>query len=49
LPLSQESIGMFLLRTCCAFVIEEYFVHSRATESFGGRAVAESYLGFDDK
>jgi len=32
---------MFLLRTCCAFGIEGYFVHSQATESFGGCAMAE--------
>jgi len=48
LPLSQENTGMFLLRTC-AFGIEGYFVHSQATERFGGCAVAESCLGFDDK
>jgi len=48
LPLSQESIGIFLQRTC-AFGIEAYFVHSQATESFGGSDMAESYLCFDDK
>ena len=40
---------MFLLRICCAFGIEGYFVDSQANESFGGRVVAETYLGFDDK
>ena len=50
LPLSQESIGMFLLGTCCAFGIEDYyFVHSKSIGSFGGCAVAESCTGFDDK
>jgi len=49
LPLCQESIGMFLLRTCCAFGMEGYFVHSQATNSFGVCAVAESSHGFDDK
>ena len=48
LCLIQESIGMFLLRTC-AFGTEGYFVHSQATDNFGGWAVAESGLGFDDK
>ena len=49
LCLSQASMRMFLLRTCCAFVIKGYFVHIQATESFGGCAVAEICLGFDDK
>jgi len=44
LPLSQESIGMFLLKTCCAFGIERYFVHSQATDNFGGYAVTEAVL-----
>ena len=39
---------MFLLRTCCAFGIEEY-LRSQATESFSEYDVAESCLGFDDK
>jgi len=38
MPLNQESIGMFLLGIYCAFGIE----------GFGGCAVAESCLGFDE-